>query len=504
MKIITSIAVDQMDTIADRTMGLEGLADVVELRLDCCAQIDLQRLSALIENQPMSFMLTLRRKDQGGAFSGDETQRLQLLDELAKLNPDYLDIEYDVDADFFAQIKQRSPTTKIVCSYHDFESTPENLSSVYQAMQQKPADIYKIVTYAESILDSLRMMIFVRDQSDDQLLVGHCMGELGIVSRIASPIVGNYFCYACESEDQALVPYQLTLSEVHQRYYLPRLSRDSQLLGLLGHPVSQSPGVILHNHLLSQYQLNALYVNFDCQPEELPAFFKYVEQLPFLGLSVTMPHKADVLSYCQPVKSDVAAANTLKWQEGAVSAINTDGLGALAAISDKIELKDKKVLILGAGGTAHNIIDDLLKETQAITVANRSLERRQELLARYNAVTVIDFEQVLTAEQSFDIIISTLPPAAFINTQILSWLLPIIDQQPVVFDVVYRPEKTLLLQFAAQHGCDTVTGLMMFIHQALLQFNEWFNLKLTISQLDQRLIGQLKLWCYGADNSGNL
>ena len=128
--------------------------ELIELRLDLLEKNDLGHISKLKNLSKLPLIFTLRRKDQGGAFSGSESEREEKLLELLTLKPEYVDLEYDC---VFAD---KIPGISIISSYHDFEKTPDNLEEVLAQMERFPAVIKKISTMANSSIDSLRMLNF--------------------------------------------------------------------------------------------------------------------------------------------------------------------------------------------------------------------------------------------------------------------------------------------------------------------------------------------------------
>ena len=124
-----------MDALAARIRTIPPLLyDVLELRLDHCADLNIQQLGTL--PFPLPVLMTLRPKDQGGAYQGSEVERLTLLLELARLQPAWLDVEYTVPPEHVARIQAASPGTQVILSYHNFTHTPENLDGILAGMRR--------------------------------------------------------------------------------------------------------------------------------------------------------------------------------------------------------------------------------------------------------------------------------------------------------------------------------------------------------------------------------
>ena len=190
------------------------LADVIELRLDYWSTIDMAALAALRQQITLPVIFTLRKASQGGRCTMAEPQRLALLHQLAALAPEYLDIEYDTPAEWLREFQQRHPRIQLIGSYHNFVETPADLPALLQSLYHPAFSIYKLATFAQNILDTLRLLIFLKGACQNHRLIGLAMGEYGQISRILAPIVGSLFTYGCLDEESSVAPGQLTLSEL--------------------------------------------------------------------------------------------------------------------------------------------------------------------------------------------------------------------------------------------------------------------------------------------------
>jgi len=464
------IPVDSISSAQRRIKAVQKQADLLELRLDFLQQPSLTALQNLTAIMDVPYILTLRSKTQGGLFAGNEIARLNLIKTLLGAKPDYLDIENDVADEIIAELHQLAPQTQLIRSFHNFHETPEDLTSIFNAMQHPDVSIYKLVTEANSSLDALRMMAFIQQHSTKHRMVGHCMGEDGFFSRIAGQSIGNVFTYAASDDDSPVLNHQATLKELRETYFLNKKNRHTQLFALLGDPISYSLGHIFHNQRFNQFDINALYIKIRLEANELSAFFQLIKSLPFSGFSITMPLKKSVLPFVENL-SNLQAVNTLAVAKNKITAINTDGLGALDAIEKIISVKNKKILILGAGGAATAIIDTASQRGANLTIANRTLENAKQIAAQFPA-KIIDF--VTIPDENYDIMINTLPLAVFTQTKFIEWLNTILQHHPIVMDANYNRDKNLLLELCKHHDCTVIPGEAMFINQAIAQFSYWF------------------------------
>ena len=177
--------------------GMRNDVDGIELRLDLFAEIDINKLKDLLKNWDKKVLLTFRKKSQGGGFLGSVQEQEEIWDKLCELNVDFIDLEYDAPASLYDLVRKKNPGAKVISSYHNFEKTPAQLKELFFFMKMRRADIYKIATMAISSLDALRMLLWVKESTfQKENVVGICMGDMGGITRILSPVIGNYLNYA--------------------------------------------------------------------------------------------------------------------------------------------------------------------------------------------------------------------------------------------------------------------------------------------------------------------
>lgn len=415
-------------------------ADSVELRWDYFDSLDF-KISC-----PIPMIFTLRPLSQGGFYKKSEITRLQDLEKLLELKPDYVDLEYTVSDEDLIRFKQYP--VKIILSYHDFESTPDDLEGLFANFKKRKTDFYKIATHAKSTLDSLRMLNFTKKSSDH--VIGLCMGEYGIITRIL-----NHWSYA--SIGEPIAKGQLSLKELVECYRFKSINDETALFGLIGDPVDKSPSNITHNNVFIFYNQNALYVKMRITSDELETFFKEIKLLNFKGLSVTMPLKEAVMPFLDAIDkkaSSIGAVNTIVLKYNQKIGFNTDCKGALAAIEEKICVKGKKVFFIGAGGSAKAIALGVTLKGADVTIFNRTKKPNTKHL---NEIT-----------SDYDLLINCTPDEMPISPDI-------IKEKSVVMDIRSVPKWTNLLIEAKAKNCTLIFGYDMFIHQAIGQFELWQN-----------------------------
>lgn len=441
-------------------------AEAIELRLDHFTS--LKEIEALRKLIRVPVIFTLRRKDQGGAFEEAEEKRLSLIEELAALHPEYIDLEFDAPSSFFHKMREKFPEIQLIVSYHDFEKTPKDLFSLLKKMQKPFFAIYKIACMANSASDLLQMLSFIQEASKEQRVVGISMGEYGAPSRVLGKILGNSLHYASvEKEESSL--YQMTLQELCEIYRFHEITSKTAIYALLGDPVEQSVGHLFHNKIFQEKKIDAVYVKCKVQKGHLEEFFSPMKAFSFRGFSVTMPLKEEAFFLSakrSPDAEAIKAVNTLVYKEGKLYGYNTDAPGALDAIEAVEGVRGKKVVILGAGGAARAIAYEAVKRGASVYIMNRTKEKG-EMLAREWGCVLASAQDLL----SYDILVNATP----LGMKGESHFFPVERLHPsaVILETIYHPIITPLLAAAQEKGCRCIFGYEMFSRQALLQQKIW-------------------------------
>ncbi|HTQ39069.1 MAG TPA: type I 3-dehydroquinate dehydratase [Pirellulales bacterium] len=463
-------------------------AKLVELRLDYInGKINLKRL---MTERPCPIVLTIRRDIDGGKWKGTEQERHMLLRAAIVDGVDYVDLEEDT-----AKAIGRYGKTKRIVSYHDFRQTPDDLAAIHARLAALDPDIIKITTMANSPHDNLRMMQLV--QSVKVPTVGMCMGDLGTPSRILCGRFGAPFTYASFHHERLLAPGQLSFEEMNSVYHYDKIDAQTTVLGVIADPIGHSLSPLVHNTALRQAGINAVYVPFRVPAEHLDQFLTDAKQWGIRGLSVTIPHKEAVLKRLtkfDPAVKAIGAANTLVFEGDEIIGYNTDFRAALESVLRGVHsihrldvdehlasvqsvaaehqptedgLQGKTALLLGAGGAARAMVYGLKKNGAKVVVSSRTLKRAQQL-AQTMGCDCIDWNNRHAI--SPDIVVNCTPVGMHPNVDETPYARGHLRSQVVVFDMVYNPENTLLIKEAKAQGCSVVTGIEMFVRQALLQF----------------------------------
>ena len=252
-----------------------------------------------------------------------------------------------------------------------------------------------------------------------------------------------------------------------------------------GHPVKHSRSPLIHRHWLREHGLAGSYDAIDVRPEDFPAFIDSVlsGEAGLVGGNVTIPHKEAAFARverCDPVATELGAANTLWLEDGVLCAANTDGYGFCANMDTTAPgwSGHDHAVVLGAGGASRAIIWALRENGfRTIHVVNRTVARAQALADRFGPKV---------HAHGFDELSHVIKGAGlFVNTSALGMegsAVPDIDfsamrGDAVVTDIVYTPLMTPILSMARAHGLKTVDGLGMLLHQAVPGFEKWFGVR---------------------------
>jgi len=194
----------------------EGLADLVELRVDYLRE---QGLELLLRAGQKPMIVTNRRKDEGGKYKGEEKERIALLQEAIGLGASYVDVEMRSEGSSLRNLLDQREKTKLILSFHHFQGTPSpgELRILFGRMVRRGADVVKIVTMARTYEDNLKVLsLLPYARARMKSIVAFCMGPKGKMSRIFAPLMGAAWTYASLDGNRSSAPGQLTVHELRK------------------------------------------------------------------------------------------------------------------------------------------------------------------------------------------------------------------------------------------------------------------------------------------------
>ncbi|HLB92477.1 MAG TPA: shikimate dehydrogenase [Terriglobales bacterium] len=464
------------DTVEDQIAIAESMArdnPFLEFRLDYLKQplAALSKIHRFLEtHQYITAVGTCRRTENGGKFKGTLAAQLEVLTKAHAAGCQIVDLELQSAAkakpDAIARLRSRAG---LILSFHDFRAT-RNLDETLEKMLKIPADFYKIVGTATTLADNVAMMKFLQAQSGQHALVGLCMGEQGVISRVLGVRAGSVFTFGAVNEDLKTAPGQISARDLRNIYRIDQVDAATRIYGVAGDPVEHSLSPIIMNTALRRENVNAVYLPLHAKT--MKDLMQCVSGIPLHGMSITMPYKQSILTHLDNTDAHttkVGACNTVvRGQEGKLYGFNTDIAGVLRPLEQRIAIDKAKVLVLGAGGAARAAVFGLKERGAEVWVMNRTSAKGQKLArqAKAHSIKRADLKKV-----AFDVIINA-TPVGMGNTRDC----PLKEQEiqaRVVFDMVYDPVETRLLQIARAKGIAVIPGIEMFVQQAARQFEIW-------------------------------
>ncbi len=265
------------------------------------------------------------------------------------------------------------------------------------------------------------------------------------------------------------------------------IDSSTTLYCLIGNPIDKSLSPLIHNEMFRIFGKNSIYLAFNIEENKLRDVIDGFKAINVKGFNVTIPFKKTIIRYLDglsPEAEILGAVNTVKNQDGKLIGYNTDGEGFYKTLrNNDIDVKDKNILLLGAGGAAYGIgITLSTKGIKSIYIANRTREKAVNLekeIKKINpniSTSIGDLSLREINKKDIDIIIN----ATSIGMYPLENLSPIelngFDKKTIVYDIVYKPRETKLIKEANLRGFKAINGLSMLLEQAILSQKVWFNL----------------------------
>ncbi len=266
------------------------------------------------------------------------------------------------------------------------------------------------------------------------------------------------------------------------------ITSKTNFLALIGNPVSHSLSPIMHNAAIKYLGLDLIYFSIPCKEKDFEIVIRSLSKINCKGINVTIPFKEKVLSYCSlisPLAEQIKAVNTLKPNgAGEWHGINTDVEGLTYPL-ENLNLANKKAIILGSGGAARSAIQGLinLKMSEIIIISRNQISIdslinnfKNQYLLKGVALTNPNIFNLIN---SADLIINT-TPVGMINHTSAKEKLPFgdyfwrsLNSKTVIYDLIYNPQETSLLNLARKKGCHTINGMNMLVAQGAKSLSYW-------------------------------
>jgi len=263
------------------------------------------------------------------------------------------------------------------------------------------------------------------------------------------------------------------------------IDAETQLYGVFGNPVRHSLSPVIHNGAFQRMGLNAVYLAFEVK--DLEEAVRGIKGLGIRGVSVTLPFKTQIIPFLDQldeVAGKIQAVNTIRHEGGKLFGYNTDWSGALGALEEKVDLKGKRIYLLGTGGAARAIAFGLKERGCQVFIGGRSSKKAAALAEELGMVhRPFPFVGRLDA----DVLVNATSAGMSPNDEESPIPKEVLDKEMTVMDIVYKPLKTKLLREAEERGCRTIDGLEMLARQGAAQIEIWTGRKPEIGEIKEDL-----------------
>lgn len=444
----------------------------LEFRLDYLSHPErgAEAICEFLRQFPDSIVLaTCRRHQNAGRFNGSVEEQIRILEYAVKCGAQAVDVEIETAETASEKLSGLRGRTHLIISYHNYDATPQ-LDAVLNRMAKIPADGYKLVTTARKPSDNARVLALPRAHPKLSLIV-LAMGELGFPTRVLSTAFGGAYTYAAPITAEGTAAGQVSARQLRHLYRVEKLCRTAKVYGVIAEPVRHSISPVIHNRAFQARRIDAVYLPFLVSPAHLRDFFLVADRLPVAGFSVTIPHKQRIiryLDYVDPMAKRIGAVNTVWRKAGKWRGANTDAPGVTGPLARHLRLHDASILIVGNGGAARSAAFALREEGAKLAVVGRNPDRVRALAKACDAEPLMRDQ---LSGRGFDVIVHATPlgMSPHVNECFFDGVIP----GQVVFDMVYNPLETVLIQRAREQGKTVIPGLEMFIEQAVRQFEIW-------------------------------
>jgi 3-dehydroquinate dehydratase/shikimate dehydrogenase len=457
------------------------LADAIELRLD---YLDEDDLSAVMERLPRQLaalakpaILTFRPREQGGQRDVDICDRIEFW---RNLPPDLLhrmafaDLELDL-VEALKPVQSPVPWQKVICSYHNLETTPDDIAAISDRIAATPAAVVKVATVARTIDDSMRLLTLLDRKPAGKPVIALGMGIPGIMTRVLALSRGALLTFGSLRRGAESASGQPTVTELRDYYRVKSLSSQSEILGVIGNPIGHSRSPAIHNAALRATGRDAVFLPLEVS--NLVGFVRdfvrpATKQIPWRmrGFSVTIPFKVAIIELVDttdPMATSVGAVNTVVVDDGRLLGFNTDVEGAMRPLQELLELKGARAAVIGAGGSARAVCAGLARAGANVTVYGRDPHKAAMLASQFG----VESAEISRFRDPVDVLINCTPIGMRGHSEGAS---PIgadsLRNTGLVYDLIYSPKDTALLKQARAAGCHTLGGLAMLVAQAGEQF----------------------------------
>ena len=265
---------------------------------------------------------------------------------------------------------------------------------------------------------------------------------------------------------------------------------------VIGDPIDHSLSPTIHNAAYRQLGLECTYIAYRIPKGLLDVEIDSLKKIKISGFNVTIPHKINVMEYLDELDENcktIGACNTVINDDGNLKGYNTDMDGFLEPIKNRnISIQDSNILLFGAGGAARAIIAGLAKEkARHVTIVNRTTEHGLQLKEFSGSIglnsEVKTIEEMNEFHADYDLIINS--SSLGLKNESSPIPIKIINQETVVYDIVYKPVNTELIKESKKKNAEIIYGYEMLLGQAIRSFEIWLEQKAPYDEMKKALLG---------------
>ena len=279
----------------------------------------------------------------------------------------------------------------------------------------------------------------------------------------------------------------------------------TKVLGVFGHPVAHSLSPLMHNAAIEALNIDYVYVPFHVLPEHLETAVQGVRALNVAGVNLTIPHKERVIEFLDEVSesaANIGSVNTVVNRDGRLLGESTDGPGFLKSIEAQWgKIDGSRVLMLGAGGSAKAVAFALVRAGCELVVANRTAGRAAKLVESVSAAfsggvtrTVgLQREELGEEVGKADLLVNTTSVGMHPDEDSIPLPPDLLRPGLLVYDLVYSPLRTRLIEEAESRGARAANGLGMLVHQGALSFEMWTGRQAPVDVMERAIRSELNV-----------
>lgn len=266
------------------------------------------------------------------------------------------------------------------------------------------------------------------------------------------------------------------------------IDNQTKLCAVIGHSISHSKSPIVHNAAYQAAKQNYVFLAFDFT--QVNEAIKIMKQLDIKEYAVTMPHKIEVMDYLDkidPLAKKIQSVNTVINKDGKLYGYNTDITGVERTfMKNRVNLKDKKVVMIGAGGVARTVGVVVKNFGGRLIIFDRTGSKSFSLAETLKCNA--DTTENLNNYGDYDILINATPVGMHPDTRSMPVSKNFIKKNRIIFDLIYNPIKTKLLKEGEKKGCKCINGVDMFVGQAARQFELLTGKKAPLKVMEQAFL----------------